>query len=57
MRSPIQLLSVSPRGVNAYAVRYKYAVTRTVCNGRAVVEMTKRNGRNYIGRIRALDGC
>lgn len=57
MRSPIQLLSVSPRGVNAYAVRYKYAVTRTVCNGRTVVEMTKRNGRNYIARIRALDGC
>lgn len=57
MRSAIELLSVSPRGANAHTVRYKYAVTRTVCNGRAVVEMTKRDGRNYIARIRALDGC
>ena len=57
MRSPIQLLRVLPSDANAYMVRYKYAVTKTVCNGRGVVEMTNRNGRNYIARIRALDGC
>jgi hypothetical protein len=57
MRSAIELLSVSPRGANAYTVRYKYGVAKTLCNGRAVVEMTKRNGRDYIARIRALDGC
>lgn len=57
MRWPIQLLSVLPSAANTYTVRYKYAVTKTVCNGRGVVEMTNRNGRNYIARIRALDGC
>ena len=57
MRWPIQLLSVLPSEANTYMVRYKFAVTNSVCNGRAVVEMTKRNGRNYIARIRALDGC
>jgi len=57
MRSPIQLLSVLPSAANAYMVRYKFVVTNSACNGRAVVEMTKRNGRNYIARIRALDGC
>lgn len=57
MKSPIELLSVMPSTANAYMVRYKFAVTKSVCNGRAVVEMTKRNGRNYIARIRALDGC
>jgi hypothetical protein len=57
MRSPVELISLEPEGDGSYFVRYKFTVSGTACNGRAIINMTERNGRNYIKRIRALDGC
>lgn len=57
MRSPVELINLTSMGLNTYQVQYRYAVSRSVCNGRAIVETTERNGKNYIARVRALDGC
>ena len=57
MRSPIELLSLEAKGDGSYVAHYKFAVSKQICNGRAVINMTERDGRNYIERIRALDGC
>ncbi len=57
MKSPVELLNVSRMGAATYLVRYRYAVTHSVCSGRAIVETTELQGRDYIKRIRALDGC
>lgn len=57
MKSPIELISVSSTKPGAYLVYYKFAVTKSICNGRAVVDIENRNGKNYISGIKALDGC
>ncbi len=57
MKSPIKLISVSSTADDAYIVHYKFTVNRSMCNGRAVVYIENRNGKNYISRIKALDGC
>ena len=57
MRKPLVLLSLERTGQSEYAVRYRYAVTKSVCDGRATVTTTMRDGRNYIAGIKALDGC
>lgn len=57
MKSPVELISIYPDGTSSYMVRYRFTVTRTPCNGRAIVSIVQRNGRSYISEINALDGC
>ncbi|WP_375428282.1 hypothetical protein [uncultured Sphingomonas sp.] len=54
---PIRLTRVTPIASGAYRVRYRYSAGSRRCDGRAVVILAHRGGRDYIRSIRALDGC
>lgn len=57
MPQPLQLTSVTPLAGGSYSVSYRYSTGRARCNGRAVVRVTNRNGRQFIRSIQALSGC
>lgn len=54
---PLELLDVSALGAGRYRVRYRFTSGAGRCDGLAEVTTTKRGGRFYIQRIRALNGC
>jgi hypothetical protein len=57
MPQPLQLTGVTPLAGGSYSVTYRYSTGRARCNGRAVVRITSRNGRQFIRSIQALSGC
>lgn len=57
LKEPLQLIDVRDLGPSTYTAHYRYQANSSVCHGRAEVTTTQRDGRNYILRIRALDGC
>lgn len=57
MREPLRMVRLEKLSHDSFVVHYRYAVTRSVCKGRAEVQTTSRGGRNYIQSIKALDGC
>lgn len=57
MTRPIFLHSINTIAPQKFRVHYSYTYGRNNCQGSAIVETTKINGRNYISSIRALNGC
>lgn len=57
LADPIRLIDIVQENTNTFIVNYHYATKSSVCNGRAVITTTMRDGRNYIQGIRALNGC
>ncbi|AEH63648.1 hypothetical protein [Zymomonas mobilis] len=53
----IQLLDIAQESTNIFIVRYHYAAKSHICNGRASIMTSMRNGRNFIQSIHALNGC
>lgn len=54
---PLRLTGILPLARGAYRVSYRYSAGRSRCDGRAVVSLTYRGGRNFIRSIDALDKC
>ena len=54
---PLRLTGVVPISGSAYRVSYRYSTGRARCDGVAVVNLAKRDGRSFIRSIRALSGC
>lgn len=54
---PLQLIAVTPAGTDEFMVSYSFKSTTRVCDGRAAVSTTKRDGANFIKAIKALNGC
>jgi hypothetical protein len=54
---PLSLVDLKQSGSNEYLVRYRFRSSTGQCDGRAIVRTVARGGRNFIGSIRALDGC
>lgn len=57
LKTPIELINVSMLRSDTYFVTYELADERIACKVRSMVETVQRDCRNYIVRIRALDGC
>lgn len=57
LKEPLELMSVTPTGSDAYRVRYRYSTGRSHCTGGAVVRLTNRGERDLIASIRSLSGC
>lgn len=57
LADPISLIDIAQENADTFIVHYHYATKSSVCNGKAVITTTLRDGRNYIQGIRALDGC
>lgn len=57
LHEPLRLTGVAPQGGGAYRVAYRYSTGRSQCNGKAIVNLTQRDGQSYIRSIRALGGC
>lgn len=57
LKQRIQLLDIAERDAGSFAVHYRYATASQVCDGRAIVTTIRREGRNFIQGIRALNGC
>lgn len=53
----IHLIDIAQSNTNSYLVHYRYASISRVCDGKAIVTTTLRSGRNFILRIKALNGC
>ncbi len=54
---PLQLTGIAPASGGSYRVSYRYSTGRARCEGVAVVNVTRRDGRSLIRSIRALSGC
>ncbi|WP_027170557.1 hypothetical protein [Mesorhizobium sp. WSM3224] len=54
---PLRLLGIEPRGESSFVAHYTFKRGARSCDGRSVVQTVKRDGRNLISSIRALDGC
>lgn len=54
---PLRLTSIEPTAGGAFHVTYRYSAGRSRCNGSALVKVTERGGREYIGSIQSLSGC
>jgi hypothetical protein len=57
MEEPLELLGIEPISDRDHLVRYRFRKGGNACAGRAEVRTVDRKGRNYIERIKALDGC
>lgn len=57
LAEPVRLTRVVPLPGGGYTVTYRYSTGRSHCNGRAVVNVAHRDGRDLIRSIRALSGC
>ena len=57
LAEPLELLDVSALGADRYRVRYRFTSGAGRCDGLAEVTTTRRDGRFYIQRIKALNGC
>ena len=57
LAEPLRLTGIVPLARGAYRVSYRYSAGRSHCNGRAVVSLANRDGREFIRSIRALNGC
>lgn len=57
LQEPIRLVGMSQSGPDTFIVSYRYAAGASVCNGKAVVTTSTREGASYIENIRALNGC
>ncbi|RVA09904.1 hypothetical protein EN932_21180 [Mesorhizobium sp. M7A.F.Ca.US.002.01.1.1] len=57
LAKPLQLVSLEPQTRGRFLARYTFERKSQTCVGRSVVETTRRNGKNLISSIRALDGC
>jgi len=51
---PLRLVSIEPRGADSFFARYTMGARREC---RALVTTTRREGRDFISHIQALDGC
>jgi len=54
---PLELISLEPLGPDTFDVRYTFRSSAGLCDGRATVRTTVRNGRFYIQGIKSLNGC
>ncbi|TIP06453.1 MAG: hypothetical protein E5X72_01675 [Mesorhizobium sp.] len=54
---PLRLVSLEPQTRGRFLARYTFERKSQTCAGRSVVETVRRNGKNLISAIRALDGC
>lgn len=55
---PLQLVELAPVGGNKYQATYTYRASSSHgCAGSAIVTIVERNGRPYIEKIKALQGC
>jgi hypothetical protein len=54
---PLKLMAITPAGTDQFMVNYSFKSTERVCDGRAVVTTTKRNGADFIKAVKALNGC
>ncbi|WP_239020019.1 hypothetical protein [Novacetimonas maltaceti] len=57
LADPIRVVGIARENDSTFIVNYHYATKSHVCNGRATVTTTMRDGRNFIQGIHALDGC
>jgi hypothetical protein len=57
MPEPLNLLELKSQAPGEYMVRYHFRTNTRVCQGRAVVTTTQREGLNFIETIHPLDGC
>ncbi len=54
---PLKLLSVERAGPNRFVARYHFRSAAGACDGRAMVETVRRQGRYFIQSIQAENGC
>lgn len=54
---PIQLLEIAQSDKDIFSVRYTYSTKTKVCDGRAIVSTTVRDGLAFIESIKAISGC
>jgi hypothetical protein len=57
LREPLRLTGIEPLPRGGYRVSYRYSAGRSRCNGSAIVNLTRRVGREFIRSIQALSGC
>jgi hypothetical protein len=57
MDERLELLSLRKKSDNTFLVSYAFRKSAKACSGRAEVRTENRGGKEYIQRIKALDGC
>ncbi|QHC36734.1 hypothetical protein [Komagataeibacter xylinus] len=57
LTDPISVLDIAQENDSTFIVHYHYVIKSRVCDGRATVTTTMRNGQNFIQGIRAMNGC
>ena len=57
LKTPILLQNLEKITDTKYRVTYNYSGTKSTCNGKAEVNITQKDGRWFIGGIKALGGC
>ncbi|MBM2711058.1 hypothetical protein JQK88_07310 [Mesorhizobium caraganae] len=57
LAKPLQLVSLEAQTGGRFLARYAFERKSETCLGRSVVQTVRRNGKNLISSIRALDGC
>ncbi len=58
LTEPLKLASVAPIGPNRFRAQYRFKASRSsVCNGSAIVQVGRENGRNLISSIQTVTGC
>lgn len=57
MKSPILLQKLTKISSNQYKAIYNYTITKTPCNGSAIVNIKQIKGRWFIENIKAIGGC
>lgn len=57
LSEPLHLLDVEPQSTSEFIATYRFVNRGNVCNGKARVSTQSREGRFFISRINALNGC
>lgn len=57
LKTPILLQNLEKITDTKYRVTYNYSGTKSTCNGKADVNIAQKDGRWFIGGIKALGGC
>ncbi|RUV37521.1 hypothetical protein EOB49_11275 [Mesorhizobium sp. M7A.F.Ca.MR.148.00.0.0] len=57
LKQPLQLTSVETQAADKFLARYNFVSNSGACMGRSLVNIVRREGKNLISSIRALDGC
>lgn len=57
LAEPLRLTGIVESAPGVYRVRYRYSAGGSRCDGRAVVRLTRRDGRDFIRSIDAPSGC